>query len=175
MDQYFQKFPNKHDNLVRSIQTFQTFFLSSFLFIQSCWGGGERVKKWFQGRSWRVVVINIPLGRAFAIKKKKKEKKRKHARLTVLHDLLLQQTELQSFKSNTRIVFGNSPLLACAWFSYFLPKKSTASIFSLFASFAAHNCPVISATAKFKSQNHFFVCLLSLEPRSYRKWPRTFS
>ena len=46
--------------------------------------------------------------------KKKKEKKRKHARLTVLHDLLLQQTELQSFKSNTRIVFGNSPLLACA-------------------------------------------------------------
>ena len=111
-------------------------------------GGGGRVKKWFQGRSWRVAVINVPLGRAFATKKKKKERKE-------------NTCQANSFKSNTRIVFGNSPLLACTWFSYFLPKKSTASTFSLLASFAAHNCPVISATAKFKSQNHFFVCLLS--------------
>ena len=37
-------------------------------------GGGGRVKKWFQGRSWRVAVINVPLGRAFATKKKKKKK-----------------------------------------------------------------------------------------------------
>ena len=66
----------------------------------------------------KLQVINVPLGRAFV---KKKKKRRKHFRLKVLHDLLLQQTGLQGFKSNTSIIFGNSPLLACAWFSYFLP------------------------------------------------------
>ena len=42
-------------------------------------------------------------------------------------------------------------------FIFFVPNKSTASIFLLFARFAAHNCPDISPTAKFKIQNHFFL------------------
>ena len=47
-------------------------------------------------------------------KKKKQNKRKTPVRLIVLHDLLLQQTGLQGFKSNTSIIFGNSPLLACA-------------------------------------------------------------
>ena len=54
-------------------------------------------------------------------------------------------------------------------FLFFTANKSTASMISLLASFAAHNCPQISATAKFKLHNHFFVCLLSLGPGSYTK------
>ena len=70
-------------------------------------------RKWGRSCRW-----SMYLWVALSLKKKKR---RKHFRLKVLHDLLLQQTGLQGFKSNTSIIFGNSPLLACAWFSYFLP------------------------------------------------------
>ena len=51
------------------------FSFHSALFLELT-GSWEGVKKWFQGRSWRVAAINVPLGRAFVEKKKKK--KRKH-------------------------------------------------------------------------------------------------